>query len=128
MAQVVCQSLDQSKNKTKTHWLTHIDGAATAPRADERLIFRAYSFTLNFASTIEVPAIVDLDLDMDSFGAPLTPIFVAGSDITVNKSPTNFRMSWKKTKLEDLWGDLFSVTRIAYGANGDNGDREPSAR
>jgi hypothetical protein len=64
-----------------------MDGAATAPRGDERLILRAYSFTLSFASTVEFPAIVDFDLETVSFGAPRTLIFVAGNDMIIDSSP-----------------------------------------
>jgi hypothetical protein len=50
-------------------------------------MLRAYSLTLIFASTIEVLAIVDLDLDIDNLGAPRTLIFVAGNDMIMSESP-----------------------------------------
>ena len=72
-----------------------MDGAATAPRADERLIFRAYSFTLNFASTI---ATVDWDLEIYSLGAPRALIFVVGNDMIPRCKATRTHLELEVTR------------------------------
>lgn len=62
--------------------MTHTEGAAIAPHADDRLMFRVCTLTLHFAS-IELPVTVDLDLANESLGAPRTLNFLTGSDIIV---------------------------------------------